>query len=275
MEGTMKAKPLQMAKPPVEEAAEMRPLVTTNVAGSFKGGALKTSVAVALAERLALSGLNVVLLACDNQEDARNRLGLKSSDPGTARVKRGAGTITLVESTMPTARRLLYDVGFAQLGTVDTVVVDTPPVRYGGSLPGVLLFATTDGDDATRSLVSMLRLTPQNTDIVLVRYHTLTARPSPEEWEEEVDAITQAVGEREREMIYLTDPLPRSDPVKKALDAGQSVWDLPRRNRTLEFLTGVETMAEIAWRRIRPGSELPPRPRRAPGYVRGWEDEDD
>jgi hypothetical protein len=79
----------------------------------------------------------------------------------------------------------------------------------------------------------------------------------------------------ERTWIYLPEPLPRSDPVKKALDAGQSVWDLPRRNRTLEFLTGVETLAHVAWRRIRPGSELPPRPRRAPVSVPGWDDDDD
>lgn len=271
----MKATPLQSAKPPVEASGEWEPLVPTIVVGSYKGGALKTALTVALAERLALAGLHVVLFACDSQEDARHRLGLKAKDPGTARVNRGTGTITLVALTTAQATQMLYRVGLAQLGQVDTVVVDTPPVVHGGSLPGVLLFATTDGDDATRNLCTMLRRTPQNTDIALVRYHTLNSRPSEEDWEQEVGAIKQAVGARDKEIRYLKEPLPRSDPVKRALDAGQSVWDLPRRNRTLEFLTGVETLATAAWPKIRPGSALPPRPRKAPVYVQGWDDDDD
>lgn len=271
----MKAVPLQSAKPPVDDPGEWEPLVPTIVIGSYKGGALKTALAVALAERLALAGLHVVLLACDGQEDARHRLGLKAKDPGTARVSRGTGTITLLGMVTAQAMQLLYSLGFAKLGQVDAVVVDTPPVVHGGSLPGVLLYATTDGDDATRNLCTMLRLTPENTDIALVRYHTLNARPSEEDWKQEVDAIKQAVGARERDIRYLKEPLPRSDPVKMALDAGQSIWDLPRRNRTLEFLTGLETLARAAWPRIRPGSELPPKPRKAPVYVRGWNDDDD
>jgi hypothetical protein len=271
---TTKPKPLQMAKPPVEAADEMKPLFPTNLIGSFKGGALKTVLAVAMAERLAMSGLQVVLLATDNQEDARHRLGLRAGDPGAARVTRGSGTVTLLEMTPPQAIQVLYRSGFSQLGKVDTVVVDTPPIRHGGSLPGVLLFATTDGDDATRNLCSMLRQTPTNTEIVLVRYHTLSSRASPEDWTEEANAIVHAVG-GERKWIYLPEPLPRSDPVKKALDAGQSVWDLPRRGRTLEFLTGVETLSREAWVRIHPGVDLPSRPRKAPTYVAGWEDEDD
>ena len=270
----MKMKPLQMAKPPVEEAADPRPLIPTSLVGSFKGGSLKTAIAVAVAERLALSGLHVVLLATDSQEDARNRLGLKTAVSGGARVTRGTGTVTLLEMLPAQAINVLYRVGFSQLGQVDAVVVDTPPVRHGGSLPGVLLFATTDGDDATRSLCSMLRQTPTNTEILLVRYHTLNSRPSPEDWKQEAEAIVQAVG-GERKWIYLPEPLPRSDPVKKALDAGLSVWDLPRRNRTLEFLTGVETLARESWLRIHPDTPLPPKPRKAPVYVPGWEDEDD
>lgn len=269
----MKVRPLQKAEPPVEKLVAPEPLVPTILVGSFKGGALKTALAVSIAERLSMSGLQIVLLATDSQEDARNRLGLASIE-GHARVTRGTGTVTLLEVLPAQAISLLYSKGFAQLGHVDAVVVDTPPVRHGGSLPGVLLFATTDGDDATRSLCSMLRQTPTNTEIVLVRYQTLQSRPAREEWEQEADAIIEAVG-GDREWHYLADPLPRCDPIKKALDAGQSVWELPRRNRTLEFLTGVETLAKAAWPRIRPGSDLPSRPRRAPVYVQGWDDEDD
>lgn len=268
----MKAKPLPTAKPPVEAAGELTPLVPTCVVGSFKGGALKTSLAVALAERMALAGLTVVLFACDGQEDARARLGLKPTDPPVAKVTRGAGTIVIAGLPTAQATQFIYRDGLGKLGHVDLVVVDTPPVRHGGSLPGVLLFATTDGDDATRNLCSMLRLTPKNTDIVLMRYHTLASRPDPDEWVDEVNAIATAVGGN-REMLYLP-PLPRADPVKKALDAGQSVWELPRRGRTLEYLTGVESMAAAAWKLVHPESDLPPRPRKAPGYIPGWDEEE-
>jgi hypothetical protein len=269
----MKAKPLPTAKPPVDESDEMTPLVPTCVLGSYKGGALKTALAVALAERLALAGLHVVLLACDGQEDARARLGLKPTDPSVARVARGTGTVTLAGMPTAQATQFLYRDGFGKLGRVDTVVVDTPPVRHGGSLPGVLLFATTDGDDATRNLCTMLRLTPKSTTIALVRYHSLNSRPDPAEWRQEVDAISQAVG-GDREMLFVPDPLPRADPVKRALDAGQSVWELPRRGRTLELLTGLETMATAAWNRVHPDTPFPNRPRKAPGYVQGWDDDD-
>lgn len=269
----MKAKPLPTAKPPVEDAGEMTPLVPTCVVGSFKGGVIKTSLAVALAERMAIAGLTVVLFACDGQEDARNRLGLKPTDPPVVKVTRGAGTIVIAGMPTAQATQFIYREGLAKLGYVDLVVVDTPPVRHGGSLPGVLLFATTDGDDATRNLCSMLRLTPKSSDIVLVRYHIPATRPDPDGWVEEVNAIATAVGRRDREMMYLP-PLPRADPVKKALDAGQSVWELPRRGRTLEYLTGVESMAAAAWKMVHAESDLPAKPRRAPGYIPGWDEEE-
>jgi len=267
----MKSKPLQTVTLPVEEADEMEPKVPTNVVGSYKGGALKTALAVALAERLALAGLQVVLLACDGQEDARKRLGLGPRDPSSAKVSRGTGSITIIGLSTQQAAQLIYRHGFAQLGQVDTVVVDTPPMLNGGRLPGALLFATTDGDDATQNLCTMLRLTPKNTEVVLVRYHALNSRPDHEEWAREVDAIETAVG---RHFIYLREPMPRSDPVKKALDSGQSVWELPRRGRTLEFLSGIEALAGKAWSRIRSGS-LPARPRKAPSYIPGWDEDDD
>lgn len=266
------AVPLPQAKPPVEAADIMTPKVPTAVVGSFKGGVLKTALAVGLAERLAMAGLTVVLLACDGQEDARHRLGLSPTDPNVARVTRGDGTILVAGMPTGTATKMLYEIGFGKLGHIDVVIVDTPPVRHGGSLPGVLLIAPTDGDDATRNLCSMLRLTPKNTEIVLVRVHTKNSRPDRDEWAREVDAISVAAGRDD--LKYISNPIPRADPVKDALDAGQSVWDLPRRGRTLEFLTELDTLAGVIWSKVRPKTPMPAKQRKAPGYVAGWSDDD-
>ena len=53
-------------------------------------------------------------------------------------------------------------------------------------------------------------------------------------------------------------PLPRTDELREALNRGQSVWTLPRRGRTREFIQGVESLAGAACARIRPDTTLPP-----------------
>jgi hypothetical protein len=150
------------------------------------------------------------------------------------------------------------------------VVVDTAPVQAAGALPGVLLVSPIDGTDAIRNLTIMLRGTPKNTEVVLAKYH----RTDQETWLHNVDAISEAAGV---DVIYLPDPIPDARPVREAHDAGISVWDLPRRGNTQEFLSAVETVAGFAWKRM--GSEQPiptlPRRRATEVYVPGWSDDEE
>jgi len=75
--------------------------------------------------------------------------------------------------------------------------------------------------------------------------------------------------------VYLPDPLPRTAEVREALNRGQSVWTLPRRGATLDFLRGVESLAGLAWERVRPGTSLPPLAPAglAQAHIRGWDDD--
>ena len=166
------------------------PLLPTVVVASYKGGVWKTTLAVALAERLAWAGLRVLLVTCDDQEDARSRLGVTASDPQVARRERGEGSITVLGARDNKAIDLLYRRGPEKLGlgTYDLAVVDTPPQIKGGTLPGVLLIATVDGTDAARNLVSMLKQTPPSSRIVLVK----VKRDDPDAWKQNADAIGTA-----------------------------------------------------------------------------------
>jgi cellulose biosynthesis protein BcsQ len=271
----MKPTPVPPRQLPADKPALQVPLVPSLVVGSFKGGVWKTSLAVAIAERLAWAGLHVLFLVADKQEDARSRLGLRGSTLPYPRVARGEGSITVVGAKGSKATELLYRSGFARLGLdkPDVVVVDTPPVEEGGSLPGVLLVATTDGDDASRNLVSMLRQTPANTHIVLVRIK----RTDPEEWENDAAVIAQA--SKHKDLLMLKAPLPASKPIEKTLGQGRSVWELPRRGCTLEFLNGVETLAGLAWDKLFPDRPMPSKPppskAAAEAYIPGWDDDDD
>lgn len=157
---------------PDEPLAKFVPLVPLLVVASYKGGVWKTSLTVAIAERLAWAGLRVLLITSDTQEDARARLGVKRSEPlVTSRAYGDAGTVTVAGFRGSTVIDLLYRVGPGKLGigTFDIVVLDTPPEVQGGSLPGVLLVCPMDGMDAVRNLLTMLGRTPENTDIVLVQ----------------------------------------------------------------------------------------------------------
>lgn len=267
----MPATPLRTQRLAGEPPALLTPLLPTVVVGSYKGGVWKTGLSVAVAERLALAGLKVLLVTCDKQEDARSRLGVKASDPQVSRVACGTGSVTVLGARDSKAVELLYRLGPERLGfgAFDIAVVDTPPVEQGGSLPGVLLIATVDGTDAARNLITMLRGTPSNTDVVLVKVN----RKDLDEWAQDVAAIQKAAG---RSMQYLADPLPKATPVKEAHDNGRSVWALPRRGCTLEFLSGVDTLAQVAWGRITPKRPWPPMP--PPGaasvYVPGWDDDE-
>jgi cellulose biosynthesis protein BcsQ len=112
----MGARPIPTQRVPGEGFAAHKPRLPTVVAGIFKGGCLKTTFAVALAERLAWAGLHVLLLTSDAQHDARFRLGVKPSDPQTARVVRGKGSVTVRGVRPSKAVELLYGPGPGELG---------------------------------------------------------------------------------------------------------------------------------------------------------------
>ncbi len=233
-------------------------------------GVWKTCLSASLAERLSFAGLDVLYLVTDDQLDARRRLGISESDADVARVQRGSGTVTVVGLAGAHAVDVLYRGGPGRFGRFDVIVVDTPPVKKGGCLPGVLLLAPTDGDDASANLIRMLRATPANTDIVLVRIDAVPKR----EWAQDAAVIHDA-SNHTGTLSYLSDPLPRTAEVREALNRGQSVWTLARRGPTREFLQGLESLAGVAWERIRPGTTLPALAVAAAStvHIRGWDDD--
>ena len=256
---------------PAETASDTAvPRIPTTVVSSWKGGVWKTCISASIAERLAFAGLDVLYLVTDDQLDARRRLGISESDPDVARVQRGPGSITVVGLAGPHAMELLYRSGPGRFGRFDTIIVDTPPVKKGGCLPGVLLIAPTDGDDASANLIRMLRATPANTEIVLVRIEAVPKR----EWAQDAAVIHDA-SNHTGVLSYLPDPLPRTDEVREALNRGQSVWTLARRGHTREFLVGIESLAGVAWARIRPDTTLSPLSANAASavHIRGWDDD--
>lgn len=263
----MPVNPIRTRRLSEEPPARSTPLLPTIVFASFKGGVWKTSLAVATAERLAWAGLQVLLVTSDRQEDARARLGILPTEPMIARREYDRGSVTVLAARQDQAIELLYGKGPTRLGigTYDVAIVDTPPEEYGGSLPGVYLIAITDGTDAARNLLTTLKSTPANTEIMLVRVHRI---PS-EEWVQEVEVLERL---SKRSLDYLDEPLPRADAVKAACDQGRSVWSLPRRKPTIDFLSGVDTLAHQAWHRLGRHEQWPPMPPpgSTPLYVRGW-----
>lgn len=268
----MPATPLRSARLPVDPPGRHVPLLPVVVVASYKGGVGKTSLTVALAERLAWAGLRVLMLTCDSQEDARHRLGVSPSEPQLARRTYGKdGSVTVAGIRGAKAVDLLYRSGPEQLGigSFDIAVVDTPPEVQGGSLPGVLLIAPVDGTDAARNLVTMLQRTPANTDIVLLRF----GRADAEEWAHNAGTIEQVLG---RSVQYLGEPLPKSKRIKAAHDEGRSVWALPWTGRTLTFLSGVDVLAQTAWERLSTKRAWPSMPHTSSSapYVPGWDDDE-
>ena len=253
-------------------AASFTPRRPTLVVGTFKGGCLKTAFAVATAERLAWSGLHVLLLTSDAQHDARYRLGVTPSDPQVARVVRGTGSVTVRGVRPSKAVELLYGPGPGELGDFHVVVVDTAPVEAAGAMPGVFLVAPVDGTDAARNLVTLLRGTPKNTTVVLAKYH----RMDPQEWAQSVQAIN-AAAKMGNNLFFLPDPIPAAKPIRSAHDDGTSVWDLPRRGNTKEFLDAVESVVATAWKQFFSRQPLLTMPRRRGGdaYVQGWSDDEE
>jgi cellulose biosynthesis protein BcsQ len=268
----MPASPLTGKSSLVEETTlASTPLLPTVVAASYKGGVWKTTLAVALAERLAWAGLRVLLVTCDDQEDARSRLGVTAEAAQVAKLTRGEGTITVLGARNDKAIDLLYRRGPEKLGlgAYDIAVVDTPPQLKGGMLPGVLMLATVDGTDAARNLVSMLRVTPPNSKVVLIK----VKRDDPSTWAQNVNAIEKAAG---REVTWLKPTLPLATPIRDAHNDGRSVWTLPRRGCTLECLDGFDILAQHIWTSMgRKGAWPPmPSPAKSAVHVAGWDPDD-
>ena len=211
----------------------------------------------------------MLYLVTDDQLDARRRLGISESDPDVARVQRGSGSVTVVGLAGVHAVDVLYRSGPGRLGKFDAIIVDTPPVKKGGCLPGVLLIAPTDGDDASANLIRMLRATPTNTEIVLVRIDAVPKH----EWMRDAATIHDA-SNHAGTFSWLPSPLPRTNEVRVALNRGESVWTLPRRGNTREFIQGIESLAGVAWARIQPETTLPPLAAAASAvHIRGWDDD--
>ena len=263
----MPTNPIRTRRFPEEPPSRPTPLLPTTVFASFKGGVWKTSLAVATAERLAWAGLHVLLITSDRQEDARSRLGIKPSEPIIARREYDRGSVTVLAARQDQAIELLYEKGPTRLGigTYDIAIVDTPPEEYGGSLPGVFLVAITDGTDASRNLLTTLKNTPENTEIMLMRVHRIPV----DEWAQEVEVLERLT---KRSLNFLDESLPRADAVKEACDKGRSVWSIPRRKPAIDFLNGVDTLAHHAWHRIGRPEQWPPMPPpgSTPLYVPGW-----
>lgn len=248
------------------------PLLATCVVASYKGGAGKTALAVPIAERLALAGLRVLLMTCDTQEDARYRLGVSRSEGALATRHYGAGTVTVAGIRGEKVIDVLYRQGPERmgLGSFDVAVLDTPPEVQGGSLPGVLLVATVDGADAARNVLTMLKRTPSNSDIVLVRL----GREDPDDWKQNVSVMEDVL---KRSLDFFPEPLLKTKRIKEAHNAGESVWTLPRTGRsTVTFLSAIETFAKMAFERARPNHSLPapPAPSSRAPYVSGWDDDE-
>ncbi len=263
----MPVNPIRTRRLQEEPPARSTPLLPTMVFASFKGGVWKTSLAVATAERLAWAGLQVLFITSDRQEDARSRFGIMPSEPMIARREYDHGSVTVLAARQDQAIELLYNKGPARLGigTYDIAIVDTPPEEYGGSLPGVFLVAITDGTDASRNLLTTLKNTPENTEIMLMRVHRIPV----DEWAQEVEVLERLT---KRSLNFLDESLPRADAVKEACDKGRSVWSIPRRKPAIDFLNGVDTLAHHAWHRIGRPEQWPPMPPpgSTPLYVPGW-----
>lgn len=252
-----------------ESSESTAPIVPTIVVGTWKGGAWKTSISTSLAERLAFTGANVLLLTTDDQEDAKARLGVEG-EAGPTTVSRGTGTVVVVGARGSVAVDLLYRTGAHEYGKIDLVVVDTPPILQGGSLPGVLLVCPIDGKDAARNAVLFLRKMPATSLPILVR---VGSNDSPKDWEYSAETIGKAIG---RDVAFLAAPVPTSETIKEAQNDGVSVYDCARRGHTLAFVNAIEAIARAAWTHAYGENDVMPAlpKKRGKVYIPGWDDED-
>jgi hypothetical protein len=266
----MTAQPLRSRTLTDDGPVAVEPKIPTVVLTAWKGGVWKTSIAVSLAERLALAGLRVGLLATDAQQDARARLGVQPTDPDVAHVQRGSGIVVAVGLSGPQAADVLYRTP-RRLGPLDLAVVDTAPSRRGMRLPGTLVVVPVFDADSARNNVAALLAAPANCRIVLVK---TGSKLSASDWSREVDVIARAV---DRPMQYVPRTLRPHRAVAEAHAEGRSVWTLPRRGAVKSYLEGVDVLAEAAWRHAGGEGPIPDPPGSgsAEAFIPGWDDADD
>ena len=242
----------------------LRLVLPTIVVGGFKGGTIKTSTAVALAERFAWGGMKILLITTDDQLDTRRRLGLSPSGPAPS-VQRGRGTVTVRGMTPDGLVTKLYGAEFD--GDYSIVIVDTPATVKGGTFPHTFLVAPVSNRDSINNLPRLLKRSRKSVTAVVFRFVETNRRMSADEWEGEVRAMYAAAG---RPFTYLEAPVHRSDPVSDAHATGVSVWGIDRRDNAREYLNTVNELAEIFWASVS-DAPLPPMPRRRASsvYVEG------
>jgi hypothetical protein len=115
----------------------------------------------------------------------------------------------------------------------------------------------------------MLRETPPNSNVILIKVHT----SDPKEWKKNALALEKAA---DRAIRYLAEPLPKTKPIEAAHNQGRSVWTLPRRGRTKDFLQGIETLVLSFASSAFPKQPWPAMPPLASTQaVAGWDDNDD
>ncbi|MBU0607835.1 MAG: AAA family ATPase [Armatimonadetes bacterium] len=245
----------------VDLPKELRLAHPTIVVGGFKGGTIKTSTAVAIAERFAWVGVKILLITTDDQLDARRRLGVPPSSAVSATVRRGRGTITVRGMTPDSLVSKLYGEGFGEDYAI--VIIDTPATVKGGTFPHSFLIAPVSNRDSINNLPRLLKRSRRSVNPVVFRFVEKRRRMSADDWADEVGVMHEAAG---RDFTYIENPVHRSDPISDAHDAQGSVWDIPRRDNALEYLDTINELAEMFWETIS-SQALPPMPRRQSSSV--------
>ena len=250
------------------------PALPTWIVTSFKGGTAKTSIAVAVAERLAHAGLRVLLTSTDPQADcfSRLRLSCPTRDHPVRRVVMEAST-GFIDCHTRTTEELLHLVYAETLrGQYDVLLVDTPAEERLGRLPGVRYVVPVDGYDGLRNAGVLLRGIPPTSTATLIRFG------ASDTWERDMEKFyayrTEAGLSRENVYFY-GEPIRRTKAVADAHQRGDSVWSLRRRPALEPLLAVTSGIAWEVWSEVHPDEDFPPPPPAAQGQlvpvVEGWD----
>ena len=244
---------LSEPQPTSAQPAEPVPLLPTLVSAVYKGGAWKTSIAVAIAELLAWLGLRVLLVSVDRQRDAMKRLGVDPNGRATS-LPYGTGLITVTSCEGEDLALLIYDEGANAFGLLehDVVVLDMPPEDQGGWLPGTFMVVPVANQDCYENAAVMLGNTPHNTKVTLVRVNvdgndpTRRTLKEKSEWRTQVKALELDL---DRALGSLPDPVPRSQEIEKAHKNKKSIWLLPDDPNTDAFRQAIELLCRAFWKK--------------------------
>lgn len=223
-----------------------RPFVPTLMCGSYKGGVGKTTMAIAIAERLFDVGLKVLLVAVDPQMDAARRLHVRATPGKVTNVTAGdRGKLDILTLSADYIVDVLYRNDRLTRG-YDCVVVDTPVEKRFGNLPGLLLWVPIDGLDALQNAVGYLRGTPESTQTTLYA----SRRGKVTDLEELSSYLP--------DVAFMEIAVPDCDRIEQAHRKGKSVWSVsPRRGRLVGLLDVANTAAHELWSAL-PKAGRPP-----------------